>query len=569
VFYGDMRTGSQSLRVQNLAIATGQLTLDPEGMIILESLDGDAEDPKAISMSGDRVGIVWEDSRFYDRGVGLFYQILDMQGNPQFPANGAQLVLDNEGSDYSYQRNVALCPDGSGGFFCAYEDLRTEEYRIRLTRVNAAGQITGDSAATIVWEDQFTTDQVHCYCAPDGQGGCYVAWSNYDLDYEIDAYVMRMGADCQPIWAEAVQLTQTQTDDIVFGVVAGDDGCCIVMWRSGTSAQYDILGARVCGDGTVLWNGAICDASNSQDYPAIIADGEGGAYIVWQDRRVPVQDYDIYAQHVSAEGSEFWPHNGVLVVSDTLDQRNPQIALATGGVYVVWEDFRSGFDLDVYAQYVAENGTLLWPNQGLPLTLAPGDQSGVQLSRDVAGNLFAVWTSHEGYYPAISGTCLGPDGLPINEWWEPQMGGPISPSDVSQYRPAVAPVGGYAFAVVWERNSDMIQPIYDLRAQLVQSYLSTDDEPEAAVPAQFALLQNYPNPFNPLTRIEFALPRAAHAKLAVYDLLGRVVTVLTDGQLTAGVHSVSFDARDLPSGMYFYRLQVGNFMQTRKMVLLK
>ena len=89
------------------------------------------------------------------------------------------------------------------------------------------------------------------------------------------------------------------------------------------------------------------------------------------------------------------------------------------------------------------------------------------------------------------------------------------------------------------------------------------------MPTTYALYQNYPNPFNPQTRIEFSLPRAARAKLAVYDLLGRAVTVLADESLAAGIHSVSFDAGDLPSGIYFYRLQAGQLMQTRKMVLLR
>ncbi|MBU0509859.1 T9SS type A sorting domain-containing protein [bacterium] len=571
VFYDDTRSGSQSLRVQNLALATGQPTLDLEGIIILESLDGDAGNPRAISMSGSRVGIVWEDSRFGQRGFGLFYQIFDMQGNPLLPANGAQLVPDNEGYDHFNQMNAALCPDGNGGFFCAFEDLRATDKRIRLTRVDATGQIVGDSAATIVWEDDFTTDQVWCHCAPDGMGGCYVAWSNYDLYYYIDAYVMRMDTDCQPVWAAPVRLTDTpQEDDLVFGAVAGDDGCCIVVWRWGGFDQFDISSARVCGNGTVAWNLAICDAPNIQDCPVIVADGEGGAYFAWQDKRLPAWNYDIYAQHVSAEGTELWLHNGLLVISDTLYQFNPRIALAPDGIYLVWKDFRSGSQTNLYGQYVAGNGTRLWPEQGLPMSLAAIGLPDVEIETDAAGNLFAAWANYEGEYLVIGGTCLGPDGLPINEWWVPQMGGPIyDVPNIAPRCPVVAPVGSYAFAVVWEHDARTVYPLYNLRAQLVQSYLSTEGETETAVPTRFALSQNYPNPFNPQTRIEFALPRATHAKLVVYDLLGRVVTVLADEQLSAGVHSVSFDARSLPSGLYFYRLQAGDFLQTRKMVLLR
>ncbi len=89
------------------------------------------------------------------------------------------------------------------------------------------------------------------------------------------------------------------------------------------------------------------------------------------------------------------------------------------------------------------------------------------------------------------------------------------------------------------------------------------------LPSEFQLSQNYPNPFNPTTNIEFALPQTAQVRLAVYDLLGRRVALLVDGSLTAGQHRVSFEASNLPSGMYLYRLSTPTGAVTKKMVLLK
>ena len=88
-------------------------------------------------------------------------------------------------------------------------------------------------------------------------------------------------------------------------------------------------------------------------------------------------------------------------------------------------------------------------------------------------------------------------------------------------------------------------------------------------PAEFALSQNYPNPFNPLTAIEFTLLRTGDASLIIYNLLGEEITRLVDGDMPAGNHRVIWDASSLASGIYFYRLQAGDFVQTRKMVLLK
>ena len=89
------------------------------------------------------------------------------------------------------------------------------------------------------------------------------------------------------------------------------------------------------------------------------------------------------------------------------------------------------------------------------------------------------------------------------------------------------------------------------------------------MPNNFNLLQNYPNPFNPETRIDFALPEAGMTRLVIYDLLGREVARLIDGELSAGYHQVMWDASESASGIYFYRLTSGDFVKIKKMVLLK
>ena len=91
----------------------------------------------------------------------------------------------------------------------------------------------------------------------------------------------------------------------------------------------------------------------------------------------------------------------------------------------------------------------------------------------------------------------------------------------------------------------------------------------ADVPSEFALHQNYPNPFNPKTTIAFDVPRASRVRLTVFDLEGRELCTVLDEKLPAGRHKVSFDAGNLASGLYLYRLQADEFEQTRKMTLLR
>ena len=95
-----------------------------------------------------------------------------------------------------------------------------------------------------------------------------------------------------------------------------------------------------------------------------------------------------------------------------------------------------------------------------------------------------------------------------------------------------------------------------------------------SLPFEFLLEQNYPNPFNPETRIEFSLPTAGDVSLVVYDVLGRTVRSLGSGSYTAGRHTVTWDGRDtygqsVASGVYFYRLDAGGTVLTRKMMLVK
>jgi hypothetical protein len=85
----------------------------------------------------------------------------------------------------------------------------------------------------------------------------------------------------------------------------------------------------------------------------------------------------------------------------------------------------------------------------------------------------------------------------------------------------------------------------------------------------FKLNQNYPNPFNPSTLIEFTLPGTSNVDLKVFNVLGQEVATLVHSTLAAGHQSVTFDAKNLASGIYIYRLTAGSYVDTKKMVLMK
>jgi hypothetical protein len=86
---------------------------------------------------------------------------------------------------------------------------------------------------------------------------------------------------------------------------------------------------------------------------------------------------------------------------------------------------------------------------------------------------------------------------------------------------------------------------------------------------EFNLSQNYPNPFNPGTTIKYSVPELSKVKLTLFNLLGEEVATLVNEEKVAGYYTVEFNAANLPSGVYFYRIQAGEFVQTKKMILMK
>ncbi len=109
---------------------------------------------------------------------------------------------------------------------------------------------------------------------------------------------------------------------------------------------------------------------------------------------------------------------------------------------------------------------------------------------------------------------------------------------------------------------------------VIDIFPSVDDSTNSRIPESFALFQNYPNPFNPTTKIKFEIPDQVRndnhlVTLKVYDVLGNEIATLVNEEKSAGIYEVEFKGTELPSGIYFYQLKAGNYIEIKKMVLLK
>jgi photosystem II stability/assembly factor-like uncharacterized protein len=202
---------------------------------------------------------------------------------------------------------------------------------------------------------------------------------------------------------------------------------------------------------------------------------------------------------------------------------NNIFAAATSGVFLStdsgyhWSAVNSGLPQSSYVRSFAVSGTSLF---------AQTDTSGVFLSTDDGSN----WTSVN--------TGLGTFFL-----------GALAAND----RYLFAGTQHWGF---WRR------PLSDLITSVNQNNYHDS-------PITFALDQNYPNPFNPSTTINYSLPSNEYVTLKVYNLLGEEVAILVNEEKPQGTYELKWNAPNLPSGIYFYKLQAGNFVETKKMILLK
>jgi hypothetical protein len=118
-------------------------------------------------------------------------------------------------------------------------------------------------------------------------------------------------------------------------------------------------------------------------------------------------------------------------------------------------------------------------------------------------------------------------------------------------------------------DSSHANPVNSFIFDIKQGIVTDIRRENNIIPAYLTLKQNYPNPFNPSTTIEFTLPKTEYVELKVYNLLGKEVSTLVSIKLIKGNHTYTFDGDNLASGVYYYKIEAGNFVQTRKMIYLK
>ena len=345
-----------------------------------------------VAIVGDGQGggiVVWQDPR-PPYCCRLFAQHIDASGQIMWQKDGIPVSPEVTYSIGAMDESI-LVDDGTGGAILAWSDNQVEPPMLTLQRIDASGQLLWGSPGTVIGTPSHTHSSFKMI--NDEAGGAIVVYSvtegvpgSSGTDIKIQ-HVLSNGVTA---WQEGgVWVSHAPRSQINPQIVGDRNGGAIVTWQHepdeenagcfSVFGECDIFAQRLDSNGNVLWqeNGIpVSAADHSQHTPILVADGEGGAVIAWQDcRRYPARDHcassmDIYVQRLTASGDVLWPVDGVPLTKELGNQGIAPgtpiltvirgIADSGGGATFVWPDGRETFcspsyigsNCDVFAQRV-------------------------------------------------------------------------------------------------------------------------------------------------------------------------------------------------------------------------
>lgn len=579
----------------------------------LTSADGTGSDGIISDGYGGAI-YPWIDRRNYAISEeDIYAQRMDANGNLIWTAGGVPVCTAPE----TQSSTVYIAQDGTGGAIFVWSDHRNSATDIYAQRLDGNGTrmwvpLDGVAVCTAPGH-QYPHDIIS-----DGSGGAVIVWDDL-RGVEYDIYAQHIDSDGVPLWeTNGKPICTALYGQVGAEIVRGDQGDYIIIWMDGRNSPIDILwdlytdiyGQRLDHLGNPVWvadGKPICTEPSMQHDPHTISDGAGGAIIAWEDKRNG--ELDIFAQRIDESGASLWAPDGVPVTQAALTQKEHVIVPdGSGGAIVGWKDNRVD-DYNAYAQRITAAGTPLWVMDGVPIRIAEHHVFDLHGIPDGVGGAIFTWDDpRDADYDVIPrrdrvyAQRLDVDGHSIVatlllsysaqyqngsiriSWTLLESGEDLSLSVLRSGGP------GEPFELLQSHNIKM--------ADLTFSYIDQDCKPgnsyryrveyrdtdgggvlfetdPVMVPHSVAMLmQNNPNPFNPSTEIKFYLPEKCEITLDVYDIKGSLITRLADGSRDEGLHIVTWNGRDgqnrlVSSGLYFYVLESGKIRLSKKMILLR
>ena len=499
--------------------------------------------------------VVWEDSRYGERNI--YAQRLDSLGAHQWPDTGVVICAAP-----GHQYGPVAAPDGAGGAVIAWNDERGGNSDIYAQRVDGTG-------ATLWATDGVPASTASGYqndpdIASDGSGGAIIVWNDFRVTGQV--FAQRVSAAGVPSWQEdgaAISPTGGRGAQIVSDAEGGG----IVAWSDG-----DVFAQRVDPSGAALWNPsgvALCTTPGSFDeVPRIESDGWGGAFVSWYD----VDHYRAYAQHVDPAGVIHWGSTGAPVSTGSNYEFLPvPVSDGANGAIVTWADRSLDYTMEgLDAQRIGADGAPQWGDGIAVAPVGTGQINQSELTDGSGGALVAFEDARSGYPQNIYAQRLTATGA--RAWGDDGLALCTAPR--LQGRPVAVTDGADGAIVSWEDFRDFNYPnpgdssIYAQRvrgsgatawpSQGVRVYSMPRDLVSAGSSASpFALEGVIPNPASGPFTVRFTLSAPGAASVEILDLLGRKMAHRS-AVLGAGAYEWRMDAeRRLAPGIYLVRLTQG------------
>ena len=519
---------------------SAQWSTDPNNNLIV----GYGLDPHICSDSAGGCYITYDyHSTAYPRWLAL--ERLDKYGYKSWGINKRILGESPE------QSGAEIIEDGVGGvivsFIDRYENLPYWTQRVRLQKVDSNGNFLWGPTGVKVTLDEI--NQGSQKIVNDGEGGAVVIWVNTQAQYKVN----RISSDGHRMWGDS-------------GIVAGINGWYDPALLARTTDKKYVVSAErntikyFDENGNLFYN-------DSLDFWlfSIISDGVGGIVLsgkVWNGM-IP----KLVAQRKDSLGSNLW-QGSYVEIADSLDIGASLNVLANINYYHYgWLGRKNGVTEILQIQSLRNDGTKLFNVGSISLSDSATSITSIPIISSLEGsNIYAwiYWDSPQ-TYNANYARRIDTTGSDI---WKKS---PVLLNEPSLgYFSMTTDCFGGAIGVGYLNSDFAIRVLkVSINGNLGEIITSTANNTDDILIGDSFLYQNHPNPFNYSTIIKYQIDDNCSIKISIYDILGREVKTLVNEQQHPGSYTIKWDALNVSSGVYFYQLKTKDYINTKKMILLK
>ncbi|MFH1826064.1 MAG: hypothetical protein ABH823_02080 [bacterium] len=384
--WADNREGNSDIYAQRISL-DGDNLWPKAGVNVCSVMGSVVQQNLELAFDGQGgVVLVFEDAR--SGYLNIYAQKINRLGKLLWGEKG--IAVAKVAAD---QIKPQIVSDGLGGAFIAWQDNRHKDYpKIRAQHINNQGASLWESSLSVA---PVKSRQENPVMVSDSAGGVIITWEDdRDILSLHDLYVQRISGAGKLLWGEngkvAVSANGHQLDAAMIADGAGGIFLAWTDFRKG-DRNPDIYAQKINARGNREWTDEavlVCGAPDVQRVPKLTSDGAGGIIVAWTDKGGG--SYDIYAQRLSGSGQSLWMADGIPINQLSRTQQNPQFANSS---ILIWEDYRFG-NWDIFAGSVDSTGKLAWGEEGIPLAIVAHTQYTPQVTAWKNNSAIVVWEDY-------------------------------------------------------------------------------------------------------------------------------------------------------------------------------